>query len=549
MGVFDSSSDLERSVLSALMKDVKLCRLFLFRFKEDHFSSEARRFIFDVIKKEFTITQDLTPETLISCEILSKHESDKTVYLGELKYIISTPPLKGLETSLKKLSEFRLGRETAACIEEVGRLVSEGCFVEAAGVMRHKSFSLCLSEDTKTTKEFFSTTKQRIAKARDKRDNPGKYSGLLTGFKTFDVKTGGLHKGEMTLIAGITGLGKSTILKQIEFGILTHNHGKNILHIANEEYEEQVDSKFDAVMTGMDYLDIKFADKEVLTEETLRNWELLIDNISKNTGGKLYTREVPAFSDVSVIRRVVFELKAEGVDIHAIFIDHLPNMKPVQKAYSENNEREKCAAEVKELAKELKVPIVIPTQAATQVEEKQMKGKRAGKLDVYGSKGQIHHANTFAMITYLGRDHKTLGSDGSIEKLEHLKDVFILLDVKKNRDGPCFPCKLRHRVKSGRMEEVEIDPEIAKKFDRQHAESLRSGDYSSLFGDDMQEKAKAVSQADIEVEEIEGIGKEPAEKPEEPAKKEDPPVREKPARKSLFSSHGVSAEKTASLIQ
>ena len=346
MGVFDSSAELERSVLSSFMKDVKLCRMFLFRFKEEHFSSEARRFIFDSIKKEFSLTQDLAPESLISCEILSKHEDSKTAFLGELKYVLATAPLSGLASALKKLSEFRLGRETASCLEEVGRLVSEGCFVEAAGLMRQKAFTLCITEDTKKTREFFSTTKERIAKVRDKRDNPGKYAGLMTGFKTFDVKTGGLHKGEMTLIAGITGLGKSTILKQIEFGILTHNHGKNILHIANEEYEEQVDSKFDAVMTGMDYLDFKFADKDVLTEETIKNWELLIDNIGKTTGGKLYTREVPAFSDVSYIRRIVFELKAEGIEIHAIFIDHLPNMKPVQKAYNENQERERCAAEI-----------------------------------------------------------------------------------------------------------------------------------------------------------------------------------------------------------
>ncbi len=217
-------------------------------------------------------------------------------------------------------------------------------------------------------------------------------------------------------------------------------------------YEDQVKYKFDAVMTGQDYLDFKFADKEKMSDQIIALWEKQVAEIEKSSGGKLYIREVPAFSDVSVIRRVFYELKSKGVKIDVIFIDHLPNMKPVQKAYGENNEREKVAAEVKELARELNVPVVIPTQAATQVEEKQMKGKRANKLDVYGSKAQIHHANTFFIITFLGRDNK----DKAIPDWQ--KDVFILADVKKNRDGPCFSFKLRHMVKCGRMEEVDIDP-------------------------------------------------------------------------------------------
>lgn len=480
MALFDKSVDLERSVLKSLLTDISSCRLYVFRVKEEFFSSEARRFLLQEIVKEFNLSQALVPEDILENSILMKHNSDKVMFIGEKNIILGSKPSTNMEASIRALHETWVGRKTLECVEEVSALLSEGKFLEAATEFRQKAFSISTTEDSKQVKELFSTIKERINKIKDKRDNPEKYKGLKTGIPTLDDKTGGLFPGELTLIAGVTGLGKSTIIKQIEFGILINNHGKNVLHIANEEYEDQVNSKFDALLTGMDYLDFKFAKENIMTDEVIENWEKILGDIQKKCGGRLYTREVPAFTDVTVIRRIFHELKSQGIKIDAILIDHLPNMKPVQKAFGENNEKEKITEEVKELARELRVPIVIATQAATQVEEKQMKGKRASKLDVYGSKAQIHHANMFFIITFLGRDHKMKKDSKTGKDLpDYLKDVFLLLDVKKNRDGPCFTVKIRHQVKSGRMTEIEIDPELQKRIDEEHANALKTGDFST----------------------------------------------------------------------
>ncbi|MCK9154606.1 MAG: hypothetical protein M0P12_00680 [Paludibacteraceae bacterium] len=484
MGVFDGGVELERIVLKTLLTDESCCLLNSTKLKEDYFSSEARRFVFNEINKELIQNNSAMSEQVLESIITLQHGNEYVTYMGEKNLILNAKTTKNINSVIRLLHEMWVGRETNACLESVAELIGSGHFVDAAKLFRQKAFTIQIEQNVKKTKEFFSSIKERISRVRDKRDNPEKYRGLKTGLATFDLQTGGLFPGEMTLLAGVTGLGKSTILKQMEYGLLLNNPGKNVLHIANEEYEDQVDSKFDSVFTGIDYHSFKFARKEDVPEEVLKNWEIHIEKIAKECKGKLFTKEVPAFSDVSLIRRAVHELKAQGIDIHAIFIDHLPNMKPVQPAYGENNEREKCAAECKELARELQVPVVVPTQAATVVEEKQNKGKRASKLDVYGSKAQIHHANTFFIITFLGKDAKTIRSDGSPETLEYLRDVFILCDVKKNRDGACFSFKLRHHVRNGRMEEIEISPEIKKRFEEEMAAALKSGDFSTSIIDE-----------------------------------------------------------------
>jgi len=497
MSVFDSGIVLEREVLSSLLKDIDSCRSFVYRIRPSYFSSPARRFIFEQVVAEFGYSNALLPESVLESVIYSKHDDKKVQYVGEKNIIFNTPVASNVEAALRVLNENRIGRETLEVMDSVSGLLSDGKFLEAATEFRQKAFGLALIEDGKEVKGVFSDVQERIDRLRDKRDNPEKYAGLKTGIKTFDVRTGGLFPGEMTLIAAVTGVGKSTLVKQIEFGIITENPGKNVLHIANEEYEEQVNSKFDALLTNIDYLDFKFANHERFTDEVIRNWELTLAGIKKRCGGEIYTREVPAFSDVNVIKRIFHELKMKGIRIDAILIDHLPNMRPVQKAYNENNEKEKIAEEVKEMARELHVPVVIPTQAATQVEEKQMKGKRASKLDVYGSKAQIHHANTFFMITYLGRDDETKREDGEPETLEYLKDVFLLGDVKKNRDGPAFTFKLRHKVKTGRVEEIEVDPDVQKRIDKEHARSLKTGDYSSIV--DIEETSRLTESKSVDV--------------------------------------------------
>ncbi|MEN6622945.1 MAG: hypothetical protein ABFD50_15525, partial [Smithella sp.] len=115
----------------------------------------------------------------------------------------------------------------------------------------------------------------------------------------------------------------------------------------------------------------------------------------------------------------------------------------------ENDERAKAAADCKEIARQLRVPVITPTQAATEVEKKTQQGKRASKLDVYGSKGQVHVSNTFMIITYKGTD------DTQVDIPDYLRDVYWLCDGKKNRDGAPFYFMAKHMVKTGTV--IEID--------------------------------------------------------------------------------------------
>ena len=446
---FSDTVDLERAYLKAVTTSIMMARTYLHQGKEEFFTSEERKFIFAFATNSLNDSSSLLTKAIFEYEVNSRmEESPAANFIGEWNMVegsdLEDPP----EAILAKLRDAGLGRKALELSTDVIELLGKGDITEAVSRLKREAMMLGGQRDDRPMAAL-TDIEARFKLIRDKQAHPEKYRGLKIGFETFDKVTGGLYPGEMTLIAGITGLGKSTICRSIAHGLTTLNGVKNVLHIANEEYLEQVQHKYDSVLTGIPYMDFKRA---TISEENLDRWQKYMQKEMMDTGrGQIFTKEVAAFSSIDVIEQQFRILENRGIPIHAIIIDHLPNVKPMQPAWGENDETKKAAVDCKELARWLKVATIVPTQAATDVEKKQMAGKRAGKLDVFGSKGQIHVANTFLILTYKGTD------DTQLDVEERDRDVFWLCDVKKQRDGPPFFFYAKHLVHSGKIIEI-VDP-------------------------------------------------------------------------------------------
>jgi len=427
-----------------------MSRTYLHQAKEEIFSTDARKFIFALADGMLKESNSILTRQIFEYEVGARLDTrTATEFICEWNMVEGVKSYDAPEAILAKLKTAELGRKTLDLSESVLTMLDKGLIQDAVSLLKRESMMIGGNNGTDRPTVSLTDTDDRLELIHRKINNPELFQGLKIGFKTFDDFTGGLFPGELTLLAGITGLGKSTLCKMIAKGIVTLNGCKNVLHIANEEYLEQVQYKYDPVFTGIPYMDFKRAS---ITKENLDLWQKYMqENMQQQGRGQIFIKEVPAFTDVSLVEQAYRILENKGIPIHAIIIDHLPHIKPIQQSWGENDERFKAAADCKELARNLRIPVVTPTQAATEVEKKQMSGKRAGKLDVYGSKGQVHVANTFLIITYKGTD------DTQQTLPDYLRDVYWTCDVKKNRDGPPFYFTAKHHVQNGNVTEVE-DP-------------------------------------------------------------------------------------------
>jgi replicative DNA helicase len=434
--------DIERALLKLVTTSQMACRAHLHTLKDELFTSAQRKFILTTAQVVFADTRSMLSNMVFDYEVKTKIDASEAAhYAAEWSFIHAKDVTETPEILISKLEEAQTGRKVLQLGEDIIGLLEHGQISDAVSHLKQTAVTLGnKSADRKIVNlTDIAVRKQMIL---DKRAHPEKYLGIKTGFKTFDLRTGGLFAGELTLLAGVTGVGKSTLVKQIERGIVTLNHKKNVLHIANEEYQEQVEHKFDAGFMEIPYLDFKLA---TITDADLARWEAYMSNWKY---GHVFLKEVPAFTDVTLVEQAFYELQNKGYAIDVIVIDHLPHIKPIQRTWDPNDELKKAASDCKELAKSLHVSCVVPTQAATIVADKQAKGNRAGQLDVYGSKGQIHVANSFMIITEQGKD--TTQTD----REEWEQDTFWLCDVKKNRDGGKFWFRAKHHVRNGKVEEV-----------------------------------------------------------------------------------------------
>lgn len=450
MSSFNDTIDLERAFLKAITTSAIMTRMYLHHAKEEMFTSDPRQTIFSLAEIALNESNTLLTKQIFEYELKSRFADEHIANcMCEWAIIDGINSYDAPEAILAKLKEADIGRKALKVSEDVVDLLTKGNIKDAITFLKREAMLIGGGSKDDRPMMRLNDIEARLQLIRDKQQHPERYQGLKTGLKTFDEQTGGLFPGELTLIAGITGLGKSTICRTIAKGLVTLNGCKNVLHIANEEYLEQVQYKYDALYTGIPYQDFKFAN---ITDADLDRWQNFMQKDMAESGrGQVFIKEVPAFTDVSLVEQQFRILENRGIPIHAIIIDHLPHVKPIQQAWGENDERAKAAADCKELARQLRLPVITPTQAATEVEKKTAQGKRAGKMDVYGSKGQVHVANTFLIITYKGTD------DSQVDIPDYLRDVFWLCDAKKNRDGAPFYFLAKHMVKTGTVIEI-VDP-------------------------------------------------------------------------------------------
>jgi len=449
---------LERSILKLLCTQPMVARMWWGRANSDWMTTPERKFIFELGKRKYSDQKSVLTDQLVVREIKIKLDKKEwTHYRAEWKIIVGLKVSESPEALTAELERSHLAFDTIEITGEIEDLIRSGDIDEAIALAKEKFINLGSGREPHENINYVEDYKRRKKLVEDKKKHPERYLGLRTGFKEFDRLVGGLFKAELTLLAAVTGVGKSTLMKAWVEGLLRNNKGKNILYITNEETEEQVLAKFDAVFTGIpqrafkrpdaQWQDVHGDKHDGFSDEEFDLWEETIEDI-KTSVGHLIVREVPAFSTVIEIQQAYYELTMKGTKIHCIVYDYIGRLKPVQKVWGENDEDDKKTAELHDLARTLNIPILSAAQAATIVAKKQEKGQAAGDLDVHGGKGQIHNVNNFIIITRVGQDNTQTMRE------EWERDWFWECDVKKQRDGPRFKFYSRHEGITGRVIEV-----------------------------------------------------------------------------------------------
>lgn len=189
----------------------------------------------------------------------------------------------------------------------------------------------------------------------------GNVTGIPTGFNSLDYKLSGLQPSDMILVAARPSMGKTAFVLNIaQHVVLKENMATAIFSL--EMSKEQLVNRLFALQAPMD--------AQLLRNGNLADsdWSKLMDAAGRIAASPLIIDDTPGIS-ISELRSKCRKYKLEH-DLKLVIIDYLQLMSGSGRSDSRQQEISDISRSLKQLARELGVPVIALSQLSRQVEQR-----------------------------------------------------------------------------------------------------------------------------------------------------------------------------------
>jgi replicative DNA helicase len=264
----------------------------------------------------------------------------------------------------------------------------------------------------------------------------GGVTGVATGFKDLDDKTGGLQKSDLIIIAARPSVGKTAFALSIA---------------RNAAVDHKVPTAIYSLEMSQQQLLIRLLAAEARVDaHALRTgrlpeseWANISTRIHKLAPAPIFIDDTPALS-VLELRARSRRLKSEH-DIGLIVVDYLQLMQGPPRPESREREISMISRSLKVLAKELDIPVVALSQLRRSVEERNDKRPLLSDLRESGALEQDAD-----VVMFIHREEMYNKTDSSDQSTEGIAEVII----GKQRNGPIGEVKLAFVSRYARFENL-----------------------------------------------------------------------------------------------
>ena len=219
----------------------------------------------------------------------------------------------------------------------------------------------------------------------------GGVSGLSTGLRDLDKKTGGMHPSDLLILAGRPGMGKTALATKIAYGA-----AKSLLAEARAIDADAVPKASVAIFS------LEMSAEQLATRLLAEEARISGDRIRRgDIGQKDFDRFVQVSREISVLPLHIDDTPAITLSamrtrcrrlkrtkgLSLIVVDYLQLMRPSAGTRPENRVQEisQITQGLKALAKELEVPVLALSQLSRQVESREDKRPQLADLRESGS--------------------------------------------------------------------------------------------------------------------------------------------------------------------
>ena len=260
----------------------------------------------------------------------------------------------------------------------------------------------------------------------------GKITRILFGLYDLDALTGGLYKGELTVIAGRPSMGKSAVALWMALSMA--RKGIPVVFFSVEMSKEQNVIRLLSMISGIDADRLRF--KGTLASDRLR-----LEQAQQELERLPITLEYCGSDTIDDIRAKAQVLNKQG-KLGALFIDYLNLINIV---VSKNQLQEttdlalgSIARKTKLMAEEMEIPVILLAQLNREVDRRQ--GLHFPVLSDLRNSGAIEQVADVVIFVYRAEKYNIFYDP---KTKEDLRGVGLLL-LAKNRNGATGIAKFRY---------------------------------------------------------------------------------------------------------
>jgi replicative DNA helicase len=419
----------ERAMLGSILIDPDAYNQVIQVIQGDDFYIHRHRFIWEAINH---LKEQGSPlDFLTLCEELDKSgrlpDIGGTAYLSEL--INQVPTSLHAEAYAQIIKQSAVRRRILDAATKVARLANaESMALEKVIEESEKVVHLASDHWQVHTIQPFSQVLDRMYTQLEQSLDEHQISTVLTGFIDLDQVLLGLQPSDLVVIAGRPGTGKTSFLVSVA-RYAARLQGKNIVFFTLE--------------TGREQLALKLLSQEARIEmQRLRSGDLPDDEwhrLTRSTENlkklQLFLDDTPAIT-LPQVRSISQKLRGEG-RLDLVVVDYLQLVSGGERFDNRVQEVSFLTRELKILARELNVPVLVAAQLSRAVEQRADKRPMLSDLRESGS---IEMDADVVLFLYHPEDS---GSSSQVD-----------LMVAKHRNGPTGTVRLVFEKKYGIFQDI-----------------------------------------------------------------------------------------------
>ena len=389
--------DAEAALLGALMIDNRLVEDVQLKLKPHHFFEPLHGRIYDAILRLTDSNRVANPVTLRP--LFDADESIKEVggpaYLAQLTG--SGAAVIGARDFAGQIYDLALLRALIG----VGRDLVEGALDTSEDVAPLAQIERAETELYKVAEEggaegkaksFGEASKEALQLAEKALNSGGHLSGLTTGLDSLNSKIGGLHKSDLIIVAGRPGMGKSSLATNVAFAAT-----QRLLRDREDGMEPAKSAGAGVALFSLEMSADQLATRILAEQSGISSENLRMGRISQQEFRQLaraaaelqslplYIDDTPGLT-IAALRARARRLKRQK-GIGMVIIDYLQLLQGTGRNANDNrvNEISEISRGLKQLAKELDVPVVALSQLSRAVEQREDKRPQLSDLRESGS--------------------------------------------------------------------------------------------------------------------------------------------------------------------